>query len=190
MTIPNYLTFIRMGLIPLFIIMFYLPFTWAPWVSAGIFGFAALTDWLDGYLARALSQTSPFGAFLDPVADKLFVGIALVLIVGQQHVIYLALPAAIIVGREILISGLREWMAELGKRTQVKVSLIAKIKTFSQMTAIMLLLLYKPHQWAYLGVIGGACLYIAALLTLWSMALYIQAAWAEIEQYSENKDAP
>lgn len=183
MTIPNYLTLVRIGLIPVFILMFYLPFSWAPWVSAGIFGFAALTDWLDGYLARTLSQTSKFGAFLDPVADKLFVGIALVLIVGQEHGVYLALPAAIIVGREILISGLREWMAELGKRTQVKVSLIAKVKTFSQMVAILLLLVYKPGHAAFLGVIGGICLYAAALLTLWSMVLYIQAAWPEMGQF-------
>ena len=112
MTVPNYLTFIRIILIPVFILVFYLPFHWAPWLSAIIFGFAAFTDWLDGFLARSLSQTSKFGAFLDPVADKLFVGIALVLIVGQESGHYLAVPAAIIVGREILISGLREWMAE------------------------------------------------------------------------------
>ncbi|MHA7840473.1 MAG: CDP-diacylglycerol--glycerol-3-phosphate 3-phosphatidyltransferase [Gammaproteobacteria bacterium] len=185
MTIPNYLTFIRIALIPVFILAFYLPFNWAPWLSAAIFGFAALTDWLDGYLARILSQTSKFGAFLDPVADKLFVGIALVLIVGQEHGTYLALPAAVIVGREILISGLREWMAELGKRTQVKVSLIAKIKTFSQMAAILLLLVYKPGHTAFLGILGGVCLYVAAMLTLWSMVLYIQAAWVDITQFPE-----
>ena len=188
MTIPNYLTFIRIGLIPLFIIVFYLPFSWAPWVSAGIFGFAALTDWLDGYLARILCQTTKFGAFLDPVADKLFVGIALVLIVGQEHGIYLALPGAVIVGREILISGVREWMAELGKRTEVKVSFIAKVKTFSQMVAILLLLVCKPGHTAFLGIIGGVCLYAAALLTLWSMVLYIQAAWPEMGNFRKIAD--
>lgn len=186
MTIPNHLTLIRLALIPFFILVFYLPFPWAPWVSALIFGFAALTDWLDGYLARVLQQTSTFGAFLDPVADKLFVGIALVLIVGQQHEIYIALPAAIIVGREILISGLREWMAELGKRTQVKVSILGKIKTFIQMIAIILLLLCKMNS-SVLYWIGAGFLYAAALLTLWSMVLYIKAAWPHLGELSETR---
>src|SRR3990167_755174 len=113
---PNIVTLSRVFLIPIFIIIFYLPVSWCYVGSALIFALAALTDWLDGYLARRLSQTSAFGAFLDPVADKLLVAFALVLIVGHRHIPALALPAAIIVGREIMISALREWMAEVGKR--------------------------------------------------------------------------
>src|SRR3990167_3751708 len=116
MKIPNLVTLSRIFLIPIFILVFYLPFSWSHLASAIIFALAALTDWLDGYLARRLSQTSAFGAFLDPVADKLLVAFALVLIVGHRHIPALALPAAIIVGREIMISALREWMAEVGKR--------------------------------------------------------------------------
>jgi CDP-diacylglycerol--glycerol-3-phosphate 3-phosphatidyltransferase len=141
-TIPNILTFLRIILIPVLVIVFYVPGQWSYQISALIFGLAAVTDWLDGYLARRLQQTSPFGAFLDPVADKLMVAVALVLLVQDNPSPLFAVPAAIIIGREIVISALREWMSEIGARTKVAVSIIGKVKTTLQMIAI-LLLLYK-----------------------------------------------
>ena len=116
MNIPNLLTVLRVLLIPVFILLFYLPFDWSYWAASGIFALAAVTDWFDGYLARRLEQSTPFGAFLDPVADKLMVAVALVLLVEEHANIWLTLPAAIIIGREIVVSALREWMAELGER--------------------------------------------------------------------------
>ncbi len=122
MNIPNLLTVLRVLLIPFFILLFYLPFHWSYLAASAVFTVAALTDWLDGYLARRLQQSTPFGAFLDPVADKLMVAVALVLLVGEHANLWLTLPAAIIIGREIVVSALREWMAELGARAQVAVS--------------------------------------------------------------------
>ncbi len=187
MTIPNMLTLFRIFLVPLFVLFFYLPFPSLNLLTAGIFAFAALTDWLDGYLARNLSQTSRLGAFLDPVADKLVVVIALVLLVGEHAFPWMAIPAAVIIGREIVVSALREWMAELGKRTSVAVSYLAKIKTFVQMFAILLLLLGRVHtlSWAKgFGIAGYAGLYIAAALTVWTLLLYLQAAWDDFRQAS------
>jgi CDP-diacylglycerol--glycerol-3-phosphate 3-phosphatidyltransferase len=167
-TIPNLLTLLRIILIPVLVLVFYSPLHWSYQISAAIFGLAALTDWLDGYLARRLQQHSVFGAFLDPVADKLMVTVALVLLVQDNPSPLFAVPAAIIVGREIAISALREWMSEIGERTKVAVSIIGKI----------LLLLYKfplgPFPSHEVGVI---LLYIAAILTLWSMLVYLRAAW-------------
>ncbi|NNM59846.1 MAG: CDP-diacylglycerol--glycerol-3-phosphate 3-phosphatidyltransferase [Legionellales bacterium] len=179
MSIPNILTWLRIVLIPVFVITFYLPWSWARLTTAAIFAIAALTDWLDGYLARSLSQTSRLGAFLDPVADKLIVVATLILLVGENHYPYLAIPATVIVGREIVISALREWMAEIGKRASVAVSMLGKLKTVLQMLAILLLLLGRPTPHAYLphvGFIGYALLYIAAIMTLWSMLVYLRAA--------------
>ncbi len=181
MKIPNIITFSRIMLIPVFVIVFYLPVGWGTVASAVIFALAALTDWLDGYLARRLAQTSAFGAFLDPVADKLLVAVALVLIVGHKHMPALALPAAVIIGREIVISALREWMAEVGKRTSVAVSMIGKIKTVVQMIAILCLLAYRPHGHFLLGVMGALLLYVAAALTIWSMCVYLKAAWLDLK---------
>ncbi len=183
MTLPNLLTLLRIALIPVLVFFFYLPFGWAHWLAALIFALAAITDWFDGFLARALSQTTRLGAFLDPVADKLIVAVALVLLVGEPHLRFIAIPAAIIVGREIVVSGLREWMAELGKRTSVAVSFIGKAKTFMQMLAIIFLLSYSEASMHRLLLYSGyTLLYVAAVLTLWSMCLYLKAAWPEFSQ--------
>jgi len=182
---PNLLTLLRIALIPVFVGFFYIPARWAPYACALVFTGAALTDWLDGYLARRWEQTSSFGAFLDPVADKLMVAVALVLLVQSDPRAVLALPAAVIIGREITVSALREWMAELGARAQVAVSKVGKFKTTAQMASIILLILVDAGSPIYgLGdagspiyALGMVLLYIAAALTLWSMALYLRAAW-------------
>lgn len=176
--IPNLLTLLRIVLIPFFILVYYLPYAWAPWTAAAIFGLAAITDWFDGYLARKLNQSSPFGAFLDPVADKLMVAAALVVLVEAFSAPLVTIPAVVIIGREIVISALREWMAELGERASVAVSHIGKVKTTLQMISILVLTampLYSPLSW--LGIVA---LYGAAVLTLWSMVLYLRAAWPHL----------
>ena len=180
MNVPNTLTLFRLALIPVFVIVFYLPFHWSAIASGVIFVLASITDWLDGYLARRLDQSTAFGAFLDPVADKLMVVIALVLLVGQQKTGWFTLPALIIVGREILVSALREWMAEIGKRTSVAVSALGKVKTFVQMLAIILLLVIDPAPFTPQLALGYALFYVAAALTMWSAAVYLRAAWADL----------
>ena len=175
--VPNILTLLRIILIPVLVLVFFFSGQWSYQLSAAVFGLAALTDWLDGYLARRLRQLSPFGAFLDPVADKLMVAVALVLLVQDNPDYKYAIPAAIIIGREIAISALREWMAELGERTRVAVSIIGKIKTTLQMVAILLLLYKVPLGPLPTHLVGTVLLYIAALLTLWSMVVYLRAAW-------------
>ncbi|MFT6791156.1 MAG: CDP-diacylglycerol--glycerol-3-phosphate 3-phosphatidyltransferase [Cellvibrionaceae bacterium] len=179
MTLANQLTLLRILLIPLLVVVFYLPFDWGFPLASLIFTLAAITDWLDGWVARNYNQTTAFGAFLDPVADKLMVATALVLLVEARHTPWFAVPAVIIIGREIAISALREWMAELGKRASVAVSKIGKIKTTAQMTAIIVLLFDNPDEPTYLTIIGYVALYLAALLTLWSMILYLRAARAD-----------
>jgi CDP-diacylglycerol--glycerol-3-phosphate 3-phosphatidyltransferase len=174
MNLANQLTLLRIFLIPLFVVVFYLPFGWSHFVSSLIFSVAAITDWADGYVARKYNQTTPFGAFLDPVADKLMVAIALLLLVTLHHQsAWFVVAAAVIVGREIVISALREWMAELGQRASVAVSNIGKIKTTLQMTAIIVLLMNIP----LLMTLGYIALAGAAVLTLWSMIIYLRAAW-------------
>lgn len=177
LNIPTLLTLFRIVLIPVFVVIFYLPYTWSALVCTLIFMLAAFTDWLDGYLARRLNQTSSFGAFLDPVADKLMVAAALIILVGNNPTSFdsslLALPTVVILGREIAISALREWMAEIGERASVAVSSIGKIKTSAQMLAIVLML-YSQTQIANVGLV---LLYVAACLTLWSMIIYLKAAW-------------
>lgn len=173
MTFANQLTLLRIILIPLFVVVFYLPLHWAHIACAVIFAVAAVTDWLDGYVARKYNQSTPFGAFLDPVADKLMVAIALLLLVSIHHdSAWFVAAAAVIVGREIIISALREWMAELGQRASVAVSYIGKIKTTLQMLAILVLLmdLQELYWLGYIALAG------AAVLTLWSMILYLRAA--------------
>jgi CDP-diacylglycerol--glycerol-3-phosphate 3-phosphatidyltransferase/cardiolipin synthase len=187
-TIPNILTALRIALIPVFVLVFYLPYWWAPLACTALFGLAAATDWLDGYLARRLEQQSPFGAFLDPVADKLIVVVALVLLVQINPSAWFAVPAAVIVGREIAISALREWMAEIGKRANVKVSMIGKIKTTAQMIALLLLLFRTPLGPIPTHAVGVVLLYVAALLTLWSMLIYLRAAWPMLTR--ETPDGP
>jgi len=191
LNVPNTLTLFRIGLIPIFMVVFYLPFGWAHLVSTAIFGLAAITDWLDGFLARRLRQSSVFGAFLDPVADKLMVAVALVLLVEFDNSGLLMLPAVVIIGREIAVSALREWMAAVGERTKVAVSVIGKIKTTFQMIAL-LLLIYREPIWEFpTHDVGVISLYAAAVLTLWSMYLYLRAAWPILagereEDSSEN----
>ncbi|MBI5460860.1 MAG: CDP-diacylglycerol--glycerol-3-phosphate 3-phosphatidyltransferase [Gammaproteobacteria bacterium] len=179
--IPNLLTLLRIALIPVFVLVFYLPYAWVHAVTAAIFALAAVTDWLDGYLARRLGQMSAFGAFLDPVADKLMVAVALVVLIDANptdfHGAVLAMPAAVIIGREIAISALREWMAELGERAQVAVSVIGKIKTTAQMVALLFLLYQHPIGGLDTVMFGLVALYVAAVLTLWSMIIYLRAAW-------------
>jgi len=173
LNIPTWLTLLRVVMIPFFVLAFYLPFAWAPLACALIFILAAVTDWFDGFLARRWKQTTRFGAFLDPVADKVMVAIALVLVAEYFHAWWITLPAATMIAREIIISALREWMAEIGKRSSVAVSWIGKVKTTAQMLALVALL-WRPDQWV-LGI-GIAALYIAAVLTFWSMFQYLNAA--------------
>lgn len=183
-SLPNLLTLLRIVLIPIFIVVFYLPFSWAHGLAAAIFALASFTDWLDGYLARKLEQMSPFGAFLDPVADKLLVACSLLLLVGAKDVAYITIPAIVIVGREIVISALREWMAEIGSRASVTVSYIGKIKTSLQMAALFLLIAFSPSE-SWWGVIGFLMLYVAAILTIWSMIIYLTMAWPQLMKKGE-----
>ena len=175
--LPNILTFSRILLIPLLILFFYLPYRWSLYLCALIFILAMLTDWLDGYLARRLQLQSAFGAFLDPVADKLIIATALILVVSREQDIVITLPALVIVGREITVSALREWMAELGKRSLVAVSFIAKLKTTAQAVAISALLWHYPIYGLNIHQIGVILLYFAAILTLVSMLDYLKIAW-------------
>ncbi len=180
MNIPNILTLLRIVAIPFLFLFYYLPFPGHHIVTAVVFAVAAITDWLDGYLARHWHQSSPFGAFLDPVADKLLVAVALVIIVAEHPMSLLAIPAAIIISREIVISALREWMAELGKRASIAVSFIGKIKTSVQMISLVILLAIDPHKPInWFGILGYVCLFVAAALTLWSMCMYLRVAWPE-----------
>jgi CDP-diacylglycerol---glycerol-3-phosphate 3-phosphatidyltransferase len=180
--IPNCLTLLRLALIPLLVIVFYLPWIYSNVACTFIFFIAGVSDWLDGYLARKMNLETPFGAFLDPVADKVMVAIILVLIVQQQANPYLAVPAAIIIGREITIASLREWMAEIGQRAKVKVSDLGKWKTTAQMLAIGLLLYHEDVFGLPVNSIGYVLLYIAAVLTLWSMVNYLSVALKSLSQ--------
>lgn len=182
-SLPNLLTLMRIVLIPILIGVFYLPFAGAHTAAAIIFALACITDWLDGFLARRLKQMSPFGAFLDPVADKLLVASTLLLLVGEKDIQYIVLPAIVIVGREIVISALREWMAEVGSRASVAVGYIGKIKTAMQMVALILLIAFPPASTS-LGVVGFILLYVSAILTIWSMVVYLMIAWPELTKKS------
>lgn len=187
MTLATQLTLLRIALIPLLVVVFYLPYSWHYLASAAVFSLAAITDWLDGYIARKYNQSTAFGAFLDPVADKLMVVVALVLLVESHASAWFALPSAVIVGREIVVSALREWMAELGKRASVAVSNLGKIKTTFQMTAIIVLLMFPPIPGSFFTMVGYMCLYVAAVLTLWSMLIYIKAAWPYLAHHEKTE---
>ncbi len=188
-TAPNILTVLRIALIPVFVLILYLPdgpissgsmpAKWVNLTATLIFALAAFTDWLDGYLARKFNQTSSFGAFLDPVADKLMVSAALIVLVEFGRVG--AVVALIIIGREIVISALREWMASIGKSKNVAVAMIGKIKTMAQMLAILLLLYYDNIGAFNTKLFGQVLIVIAAILTLVSMAYYLKAAWPVIK---------
>jgi CDP-diacylglycerol--glycerol-3-phosphate 3-phosphatidyltransferase len=188
--IANLLTVARIIMIPLVVVLFYMPQGWARAATGWLFILAAVTDSLDGYLARKLGQTSALGAFLDPVADKLMVAVALILLVSYQppllelfvfdpHVA-ITLAAAVIVGREITISALREWMAEVGARAKVAVSSIGKIKTIFQMTGLSMMLFREDVWFIPAFEMGFYCLVAAAALTLWSMIVYLRAAWPDL----------
>jgi CDP-diacylglycerol--glycerol-3-phosphate 3-phosphatidyltransferase len=191
---PNILTLIRISVIPLLVFFFYLPVSWAHMAAAVIFALASITDWADGYLARYLQQTTKLGAFLDPVADKLMVSIVLVLIVAEPTFQFVSvpakvvsvptfiitIPAGIIVAREIIVSALREWMAEVGKRASVAVSSLGKIKTAVQMFALLVLLYCDNSTNAALVFSGYVLLYVSAVLTIWSMCIYLKAAWIQL----------
>jgi len=171
--VPNILTMFRILLIPVFLFCFYSTHEHARFMAAFVFWLAAITDALDGYLARKLQQSTPFGAFLDPVADKAMVTAALVLVAVDMQTLWVTIPAFVMVSREIIISGLREWMASLGKSAQVKVSWIGKYKTAAQMLALIGLI-WQPVQW--ITDLGMLLLFIATVLTVWSMFDYLRAA--------------
>ncbi len=180
--LPTYLTLLRIAMIPLLAIVFYLPWEYSNIACTGIFILAGFTDWLDGYLARKMQLETAFGAFLDPVADKLMVTIVLVLLVQSEASLYLAIPAAVIIGREITIASLREWMAEIGQRAKVKVSRLGKWKTTLQMTAIGFLLYHDDVIGIPVNITGYILLYGAAILTLWSMVNYLVAAFETLRE--------
>lgn len=197
LTLPTWLTLLRIVLIPVLVLTFYLPWQWSNFASAAVFALAAFTDWLDGWIARRWQMSSAFGAFLDPVADKLMVATALFLIVQGHPTPWMAFWAAVIVGREIAVSALREWMAELGQRATVKVATIGKIKTVVQMVALLCLLYAvtpdknppRPEPWLGTPIfhIGDWLLAAAAILTLWSGLLYLRAAWPILREGERKK---
>jgi CDP-diacylglycerol--glycerol-3-phosphate 3-phosphatidyltransferase len=175
--LPNLLSLLRIALIPVLIACYFLPYESASMWATVIFAVASITDWLDGYLARKWNQTSPFGAFLDPVADKLIVAVALLLVLYRSPEWYVLIPVIIIIGREITISALREWMAEIGERNAVKVSFVGKLKTTFQMISIACLIFYNSLFELPIFDIGIVLLYIASALTISSMWSYLRAAW-------------
>ena len=185
LTVPTMLTLLRIVLIPVLVLVFYLPFEWTNFAAAFVFAFASVTDWLDGWIARPYNQFSAFGAFLDPVADKLMVAVALVIVVSVKdgaQALWMALFSAVIIGREIAVSALREWMAELGQRAKVKVASIGKIKTIVQMVALVCLLYQERWFGLPIYLIGEWLLAAAALLTLWSGLAYLRAAWPTLKK--------
>ena len=195
LTIPTWLTLARIAMIPVLVIVYYLDYRWTNVAATAIFAFASITDWLDGWIARRYQQYSAFGAFLDPVADKLMVAVALVITVQYHHTVWMALWASVIIGREIAVSALREWMAELGQRAKVAVATVGKIKTVVQMVALLCLLYSvspqkpaRPVPWMGETVfhIGDWTLAAAAILTLWSGLLYLRAAWPALREDSQS----
>ena len=188
--IPILLTWLRIILIPLLIAIYYVPDSWVVDVGRDlaamlVFIVASVTDWLDGYLARRWNETSAFGAFLDPVADKLVVAAALIMLVqlGRLDAIF----AAIIIGREITISALREWMAQIGAHKSVAVSMVGKIKTAAQMVSIPMLLYHNPINGLDVQMVGTWLIYVASVLTLWSMGYYMRMAWPHLEEQKKEK---
>ncbi len=177
LTLPTLLTLFRIVLIPVFVVVFYWNAPWAHVAAAVIYALASITDWFDGWLARILNQESAFGAFLDPVADKLMVAVAIVLLVETHPSLLMTLPALIIISREITVSALREWMAELGNRAAVKVSFIGKAKTTAQMFSLFLMIWEDPLWGLPVFQIGLILFHVSALLTLYSMLVYLRAAW-------------
>jgi CDP-diacylglycerol--glycerol-3-phosphate 3-phosphatidyltransferase len=182
LNLPNVITVTRILLIPVFIGLYMVQQDWSILAASVLFALAALTDWLDGYLARRLNQTTPFGAFLDPVADKLIVVSALIVLVAYHSNMWLTLPGLVIVGREIVISALREWMADMDDSVAVAVSYLGKIKTTAQMIAITLLLAQPVGVESVYLQVAYMLLYLAAVMTLWSMWQYLGAAWSALSR--------
>jgi CDP-diacylglycerol--glycerol-3-phosphate 3-phosphatidyltransferase len=187
--LPIALTWLRIAMIPLIVALYYVPTSWVPEatrdaVGAIFFIVAALTDWFDGWLARRWNQTSSFGAFLDPVADKLMVCAALLILLNLDRVD--AFIALIIIGREITISALREWMAKIGASSSVAVHWLGKFKTAAQMIAIPCLLYGQPLYGVPTELVGQGLIVVAAVLTVWSMCYYLKRAWPEIRDRSER----
>jgi CDP-diacylglycerol---glycerol-3-phosphate 3-phosphatidyltransferase len=182
--LPNSLTWLRILMIPGVVILFYLPFWWAHPAAGVGFALAGITDTLDGYFARKLGLTSRLGAFLDPVADKLIVAAALVLIVSADPRWFIAIMASVIIGREIAVSALREWMAEIGARGRIKVSMLGKYKTIMQITGLSMMLFRHNLLGIPIYKLGLVLTAIAAVLTLWSMILYLRLAWPELRDSS------
>jgi len=190
-TIPNQITLFRILLIPVFIIVFYLPLSWSHFGAFAVFWVAAVSDALDGYLARKLNQSSAFGAFIDPVADKLMVAAALIMIAEDYQQWWVAVPAMLMIAREIFISALREFMSSRGKRDIVAVSTLGKYKTAAQMLGIMgliwqpdyvipLILFYLPHE--IINYAAYFFYFVATVLTVWTMVIYFKAAWPELKE--------
>jgi CDP-diacylglycerol--glycerol-3-phosphate 3-phosphatidyltransferase len=182
LTWPNLLTLARIALIPVIMLVFFLPYSWSPPVTCLIFFLAGVTDWLDGYLARRFNESSAFGRFLDPVADKLMVSTTLLLLLSADSSWWLTVAVIIIIGREITVSALREWMAEMGAAKQVAVSYIGKVKTTVQMLAIGLMLFQYPLGPVDIYELGIGMLVVAAGFALWSMGIYLLAAWPELSK--------
>ena len=182
--LPNTLTWLRILMIPGVVILYYLPFWWAHPAAGVGFALAGITDTLDGYFARKLGLTSRLGAFLDPVADKLIVAAALVLIVSADSRWFVVIMAIVIIGREIAVSALREWMAEIGARGRIKVSQLAKYKTIMQITGLSMMLFHHQLFGIAIYKLGVVLTAIAAVLTLWSMILYLRLAWPELRDSS------
>ena len=181
------LTLLRIVAVPIVCIGYLFPFSWSHELVSVLFVVAAVTDWLDGYIARNYGQSSAFGAFLDPIADKLIVSSVLVILAYKLETLWMVWPALIIIGREIVISALREWMAELGNRASIAVNWVAKVKTILQLVALGFLIWYQPegkgfsigtHYWVYW--VGMLLLYISVALTLWSMLMYLKIAWPDL----------
>jgi CDP-diacylglycerol--glycerol-3-phosphate 3-phosphatidyltransferase len=183
--LPNTLTWLRILMIPGIVVLFYLPFWWAHPAAGVGFALAGITDTLDGYFARKLGQTSRLGAFLDPVADKLIVAAALLLIVSHDPHWYVVITSIIIIGREIAVSALREWMAEIGARGRIKVSALGKYKTIMQIFGLSLLLFEHDLIGIPIYKLGLALTAVAAVLTLWSMILYLRLAWPELRNSAQ-----
>ena len=180
--LPNTLTWTRIAAIPLIVLLFYMPYPWADPAAGLLFAAAGITDTLDGYFARRLKQISRLGAFLDPVADKLVVAVALVLLVSRDPRPLVVLTAVIIIGREIPISALREWMAEIGERRKVAVSMLGKYKTTLQIVGLTLMLYREPLLGLPIYRMGLWLTVVAAVATLLSMAAYLRAAWPELKR--------
>ncbi len=190
-TLPNLLTLMRIVFIPLFIILFLWPFSGHFIWAALVFGLASLTDFLDGYLAKSLNQGSPFGVFLDPVADKLLVATTLVLLVQQQPSLWLALPAVVLIGRELTVSALRAWMAEIGQNAKVAVLPSGKIKSGLQMVALLVLICVQSvRDWWWLYGIGITLLCLSLIFSIWSMLLYLKVFLYCVKQQTPTPSTP